>query len=208
VLNARLQARARSTSRVLRRHCRVSPQRRVIGFPCVPASAGVCAGQDTGRFGGCCAPGSRLTRGWVSKSPELHERTREGPTRGPDRSALIARTSDPSAAWGRCLPARKRGTVERTASNCVSGEGDACSGWGRRSRGGTSPEPFGICYGARLTGASPRTEGQRAGFVPQGDPKVASRSVPTEMGPVRKTRSGSTMTPPMGFGSFRRVEPR
>jgi len=45
-----MQAPVRPTSRVLRRHCRVSPQRRVIGFLCRSwQSSGACAGQSTDR---------------------------------------------------------------------------------------------------------------------------------------------------------------
>lgn len=180
-------------------------------FPCVPASAGVCAGQNTGRFGGCCAPGSRLTRGWVSNPVGFFasELARD-PTRRTGSfvaSSLALRTRPRPGAD--VFPPESGGRSSEPASNCISLAGRRVApDWGRRLRDGSSPEPLGAFAELPWRVSLRDAERQRAGFVPQGDPKVALLQVPTEMGSLGKTRSGSTMTPPMGFGSFRREKPR
>lgn len=205
-----MQARARSTSPVLRRHCRVSPQRRVIGSRAFPLRPVCARGRTPDDLGAAAHPargspegGSRIPSGFSRASSRGAQR--EGPDRsslrrsrfGPVRG-LGPMSSRPKAGDGR---ANRRRTASPLREDALLRIGDAACATARlRSLRG-------LC-GTPLAGVSPRAERQRAGYVPQGDPKVALLQVPTEMGSLDKTRSGSTMTPPMGFGSFRREKPR
>jgi hypothetical protein len=208
-----VQAQARSTSLVLRRHCRVSPQRRVIGFP-VRSLVGrwFARGRTPDRLGGCCASGHRSdTRGWGFDARGGRANSRPEGNRIVRR--IIARASAPSMAWCRCLPARKRGTVERAASNCVVQSGR--TGWRRLLRIG-APLAWRLVTGALreaswfrpgscLPANGVATTRHRATGRTQRLPCGGS---PPKWGSSSKTRSGNTMTPPMGFVSFRRERPR
>jgi len=132
----------------------------------------------------------------------------------PDRSTLLlARRARPrpGTVCLRCLSAR--GTVEHRASNFVtwlaSQLGDARSGsespFARRRRTGAL-RGFPLRVPDGLSVASGRQR-ERRPFA------EVARRLPhawclTEVRPERKTRSGNTMTPPMGFVSFRREKTR
>jgi hypothetical protein len=167
--------------------------------------------------GGGYASGYRgVTRGWVSKVTGDSNLQASPQSRGP-RGRIVQHLSLAGRLRPRpgavCLLALRRWTVERPVSNFVtwlaSQLGDASSG---------SESPF----------ARRRRTGALRGFllrVPDGS-SVASgrqrerrpvaevtRRLPhawclTEVRPERKTRSGNTTTPPMGFVSFRREKTR
>jgi hypothetical protein len=79
----------------------------------------------------------------------------------------------------------------------------------RRLHGGAGPEPSeAFCYG--LPDGSSTASGRQRERRPVAE---VARRLPhvwclTEVSPGRKTRSGNTMTPPMGFVSFRREKTR
>jgi hypothetical protein len=70
--------------------------------------------------------------------------------------------------------------------------------------GGHRPKPRAPSGVPTGTGCLPTHRSELAGTVL---PKDASRLRATEVGRWRKTRSGNSTTSPMGFGSFRRINP-
>lgn len=79
----------------------------------------------------------------------------------------------------------------------------------RRLHGGAGPEPSGaFCYEwpDGLSVASGRQRERRP--VAEVTRRLPHAWCLTEVSPGRKTRSGNTMTPPMGFVSFRREKTR
>jgi hypothetical protein len=162
-------------------------------FPCaVPVSAGACAGQNTERTRGRLrirlsglhprVGPEEVERGIASKlatrratgagSPNAFH-SHYGPVLG------LGPLSSQPCGWG---------TVERAAPSFVtspaSRRGDACSSRGRHLRGSAGPEPlrgFLLRAAYRVVHCKQRTTGQTT--VRRGGPKVASRGVPTEVGP-------------------------
>jgi len=214
-----VQAQTRSTSHVLRRHCRVLPQRRVIGsflpFLFRPVHA---RGRTPNVTGGGCASGYRgFTRGWDPKrsseefASKLANQTPDG-GRNAQRFSLALRSRP-----------RPRAVVFPTLR---LGDGRASSAElrhlaGKPERGRVlqleSPLAWRPFTGApsRLSapglppGRPTASSGQRGGKpFAEVTRRLPHAGCPPKWVPRRKTRSGNTMTPPMGFVSFRRGKHR
>jgi hypothetical protein len=203
---------------VLRRHCRVSPQRRVIGFLCLTwLGSAYARGRHPNRNRG--RPRIRLSR--------RHPRVGLDKFRQRDASKLAGRSPRNRIAQrlslaGRfrprpgtvCLPhltARRRSSGQRRTSSpdWQASFGDACSGsespFARRRRTGAL-RGFLLRVPDGLSAASGKQRERRP--VAEVTRRLPHAWCLTEVSPERKTRSGNTMTPPMGFDSFRREKTR
>lgn len=170
-----VQAQARSTSLVLRRHCRVSPQRRVIGFP-VRSLVGrwFARGRTPIDLGAAAHPVIGATPEGGASTLGVGERTRVPRGTGSFGASSLALRLRPWPGADVFPPeSGGRSSEQRRTASFSRGEpaGDACSGLGRHSRGDSSPEPSERPRGSDLGAVSPRTGWQRPSTEPQGGPE-------------------------------------
>jgi hypothetical protein len=214
-----VQAQTRPTSRVLRRHCRVLPQRRVIGsfLPFLFRSVHA-RGRTPNVTGGGCASGYRgFTRGWDPKKSS-EEFASKLANQTPDGGRIAQRIS---------LALRSRPRPRAVVFPTLRlGDGRASSAElrhlaGKPERGRVLqlesplawrqlPEPLrGFLLRAFHRGVRLQAVGQRGGKpFAEVTRRLPHAGCPPKWVPRRKTRSGNTMTPPMGFVSFRRGKHR
>jgi len=165
--------------------------------------------------GGSCASGYRnVTRGWA---PKFGRGSRASPRQAPEGAG------SPNAFHSRFGPVLGLGPM---SSHLAVGDGrasrvelrhlwlasqrggDACSGMNRRLRGSSNRSPSRLSATESLSGCPTASSGQRdRQSVAEVTRRLPYTDDPPRWGPG-KTRSGNTMTPPMGFVSFRRGEPR
>jgi hypothetical protein len=184
---------------------------------------GVCAGQNTGGDQGAAAhPASGPPCGWGPdhRAGRCEQARHSGPEGGPDRSASsLARRSRPRpGADCLFLPAvrreRRDGRANGDELRHLAGKpvgGTRAPGGSHRSLGGTSSRaPSGVSRRGPVGVTRPQAAGQRGQAAIAESPRRLPRAgnPNRSWGPGRKTRSGNTMTPPMGFVSFRREEHR
>lgn len=158
-----MQARARSTSPVLRRHCRVSPQRRVIGSRAFPLRPVYARGRTPDDLGAAAHPargspegGTRIPSGFSRASSRGTQR--EGPDRsslrrsrfGPVRG-LGPTSSRPKAGDGR---ANRRRTASPLRGDALLRIGDAaCATARHQSPSGPLRSSPGGCLSAMQRGS-------------------------------------------------------
>lgn len=214
-----MQAQTRPTSRVLRRHCRVLPQRRVIGsfLPFLLRSVHARGRTPNGTGGGYASGYRGFTRGWDPKRSS-EEFASKLANQTPDGGRIAQRFS---------LALRSRPRPRAVVFPTLRlGDGRASSAELRRLAGKPerrrvlqleSPLAWqhrtgalrGFLLRAFHRGVRLQAGGQRGGKpFAEVTRRLPHAGCPPKWVPRRKTRSGNTMTPPMGFVSLRRGKHR
>jgi len=157
-----------------------------------------------------------VTRGWVPILRACSRASSRGGARRGDRIvrrlSLVLRSRPrpgadvfPPYGGGRTSERRRAASPGRQA-----GQGTRALGNGHRLRGSTTPRALRDVFAKSCrSGHSPQAASSGTGEPSQSRArKLPHARSPPRWEPERKTRSGNTMTPPMGFVSFRRGEHR